>query len=231
MDERGHGCGARHRVGQPDVQRELRALADRADEQQRGRRGRNPERQRRDLERLEAHLARVEVDDEDTDEEPEVPDAVDDECLPAGVRLRVVVVPEPDEQIAAEPDALPADEHRDQVVRQHEQQHRGDEKVQVREVPPVRRVLVHVPDGVQMDEEADAGHDENECSREPIEREPEIDAQAAGGEPRVDELAELRHVTFETRDLHPGEHAHAEREQHDHESDRVHPRFGQPTTR
>src|SRR5262249_19540191 len=69
---------------------------------------------------------------EAADEAP-VADAVDDEGLHPRGGLLVVLVPEADEQVAAEADALPAEEHHDEVVPEDEEQHREDEEVQVRE--------------------------------------------------------------------------------------------------
>ena len=74
--------------------------------------------------------------------------------------LLVVLVPEADEQVAAEADALPAEEHDDEVVPEDEEQHREDEEVQVREEAPVGRLRLHVGARVDVDERADARDDE-----------------------------------------------------------------------
>ena len=58
--------------------------------------------------------------------------------LPA-VRVGQLLVPEADQRVGAEADAFPADEHQQQVVAQHQRQHREGEEVQVGEEAPERR--------------------------------------------------------------------------------------------
>ena len=64
--------------------------------------------------------------------------------LPAVALFACSLVPEADQRVRAEADAFPADEHQQQVVAQHQRQHREREQVQVGEEAPVRRLLVHV---------------------------------------------------------------------------------------
>ena len=79
-------------------------------------------------------------DQEDAEDEAEVADAVDDERLLAGVGGEVLVVVEADQQVRAEPDAFPADEH-DHVVRpEDEEQHHEHEEVEVGEEARVARL-------------------------------------------------------------------------------------------
>ena len=66
-------------------------------------------------------------------------------------------VPEPDEQVAAEPHALPAQVEQQQVVGQHQDQHGADEQVHVGEEAAVAFLVAHVLGGVEVDEEADEG--------------------------------------------------------------------------
>ena len=73
------------------------------------------------------------------DQQPDVTDAVGDERLLRGDRVRRVVVPEPDEQVRRETHALPADEQQHVRVREDQQQHRRDEQVEVREEPAAGR--------------------------------------------------------------------------------------------
>ena len=58
--------------------------------------------------------------------------------LPAG-RVRQLLVPEADQALGAEADALPADEHQQQAVAEHQRQHREGEQVQVGEEAPEGR--------------------------------------------------------------------------------------------
>src|SRR6202011_1885774 len=59
-------------------------------------------------------------DEEHRADEPEVADAVRDERLLPGLGVRLVLVPEPDEEVRAEADALPPDEEDGEVVAQNE---------------------------------------------------------------------------------------------------------------
>ena len=176
VDQRRDRRWTSHRVREPDVEGKLRALSRRADEQAEGRDRRHTERQRRGIHLRESDAADLVEEDEDPDQEPEIPDPVDDERLAPRVGLLLVGEPEPDQQVAAEAHALPADEHRDQVVAEDQGEHRGDEQVQIREVAPIPGILVHVPDGVDVDEESDAGHHQGQRSGQPVERERHVHA-------------------------------------------------------
>jgi hypothetical protein len=103
-------------------------------------------------------------DQENAQEETEVADPVDHKGLFAGVAGGLLLIPEADEQIGAEPHAFPAHEHQEEVVGAHQNQHEEDEEVEVGEVPGEPSIIVHVADGVDMDDKADPGnhqqHDE-----------------------------------------------------------------------
>ena len=120
---------------------------------------------------------------EDAEDEAEVADAVDDEGLVAGGRVRLLPAPEADQRVRAEPDALPADEHQQQVVAEHQHQHREREEVEVREEAPVRVVLVHVADRVQVDQAADAGDDQDHGAGERVDLEGDVGVQGADVDP------------------------------------------------
>ena len=57
---------------------------------------------------------------EHADQKSEVADAVDDECFLAGVGGGVFLEPEADQQVRGKSHALPANEHQQIVVRQHQ---------------------------------------------------------------------------------------------------------------
>ena len=186
VDQRGDGRRAFHGVGQPDVERDLRALAARADEQQQ-----RDERQRAELRRLDRerrggvrHLAEIErpereVDQEDAEQEAPVADPVGDERLLARVRRALLLVPVADEQVRAEADALPADEHDQVVAAQHQREHEEAEQVQVREVArhAAARLVVHVGGRVDVDQEPDPRDDQDHHRRQRIEAERPRDVQ------------------------------------------------------
>jgi hypothetical protein len=146
VDQRADGRGARHRVRQPDIERDLRALSgasqkqrepdqrrriredgllERADRLENGHRLGQP--RRAGLEPLPIERA-DEVDEQaHGHEQAEVAHAVRDERLLAGFGVLAVLEPEPDEEIAAEPDAFPTHEENGQAVPQDQNQHRKDE--------------------------------------------------------------------------------------------------------
>ena len=158
------------------------------EEEERDRRDEHASRHQRAGRSLEdrKHVQRPErrVEHEHRDQESEVADPVHDERLLAGVRVLAVLVPEPDEEVGAEPDALPADEHQQVVRREHEHQHEEDEEVEVREVPRVAPVVTHVTDAVDVDQTAHARHDQRHQQRQLIEQEGDAHVEVAGAEPR-----------------------------------------------
>ena len=103
----------------------------------------------------------------------------------AAVAARRLVLPEADQQVGREAHALPADEQHEVVVGQHQQQHRGDEEVEVAEEPAPALVVGHVADGVDVDQPADAGDQQHEDDRELVDQQPDADAPAAAAEPLV----------------------------------------------
>ena len=63
---------------------------------------------------------------EDSKDKAKVPDPVDEEGLVGGSSGRGPFMPEPNQQIGAEADQFPEDEHRDEVVGENDSQHRED---------------------------------------------------------------------------------------------------------
>ena len=106
----------------------------------------------------------------DRERQADVTDPVDDErLLGRGGRGRLVL-PEADQQVRREADALPADEQHEVVVGEHQQQHRRDEQVEVAEEPAPARVVLHVADRVDVDQRADAGDQQHEQRRQLVEQ-------------------------------------------------------------
>ena len=169
VDQRGDRRRPLHRVREPDVQREHRALAGRArvDQHRReGERAHAHERHaleagdgRRVAEVGEVQAAGVAREDQQAEQEAEVGEARDDEGLLAGrdrARLLPVVA---DEQEGGDADQLPEDVDLEDRDREHEPEHRAGEEVQGREVARVARLAVQVAGGVDVHEQADAGDD------------------------------------------------------------------------
>ncbi len=105
--------------------------------------------------------ARVDEDGHDPEREADIADAVDDERLLGRERGAPLAVPEPDQQVAAQPHQLPGHEHDQPAVGQDQEQHREHEQVEVGEEAPVARIVGHVADAVDVHEHADRrDHDE-----------------------------------------------------------------------
>ncbi len=190
VDEGGDRGGTGHGVGEPDVQGELRRLADRPDEEQQGDGGEVggvPDRVGLDEGEHAGEVNGAEdlEGEEDRQEEAEVADAVDDErllpCRGAPVLLEV----EADQQVAAQPDALPADEQDDQVGPEDEGEHGEHEEVEVGEVTRIRALAlaVHVPHRVDVDQKPHERHEEQHHRRQRVQPQREVDRDVAGGDP------------------------------------------------
>jgi hypothetical protein len=140
-------------------------------------------RNRRRLTAVAVPTARVGAFANTSQPEPEVAHAVDDERLLARVRGRLARVPEADEEVAAEPDRLPEDVEEQEVPREHQHDHREDEQVEVEEEARVVRVLVHVADRVDVDEEPHARHDQQHHRRELVQLERDRGPEGPGDDP------------------------------------------------
>ena len=188
VDERGDGRRALHRVGQPDVERELRALAGGAAEHEERDQDDEPVVRRVDLREpfegiVDVQGLGVHPDCGEPEREPDVAHAVDEERLLRPERGAPAPVPEADERVAAEPDELPAREHHEEVVRQDQQEHREHEQVEVREEAPVPAVVGHVADRVHVHEHPDRRDDDEEAGRQLVDVEADVDAERAGRDP------------------------------------------------
>ena len=180
VDQRRHRRRTFHRVRQPDVEGNLRALAGRADEQEQADQRQDAEmaaldrhRPRGILDGAEIERAEGVVDEEDAEDEAPVADAVGDERFLPRVRRALLLVPVADQQVRAQAHAFPADEHDQEVVAQHEHEHEEAEQVQVAEEArdAAARLVGHVGRRIDVNQRADAGDDEQHHPRERIEPE------------------------------------------------------------
>ena len=166
VNECGNRSGAFHRIGQPDVERELRGLADRPaeDAEQRHRKGGGKDGGISGLEGDDAftHFAESEGSGNAPDHEDT---AVGDESFLRGICSGVFLIPVTDEQIGTHADQLPKDEGHDEVVRQHDAGHGEHEERETGEVAGFRLVVLHVGQREDMDEHADAGDHDHHAGR------------------------------------------------------------------
>ena len=91
------------------------------------------------------------------EQKTEIADAIEDERLLACIGGGFAQVVKADQQVRSKTHALPADEHQQEVFRQHQGQHEKHEEVEVGKIAPVSLFVGHVADGVDMDQKADAG--------------------------------------------------------------------------
>ena len=97
-----------------------------------------------------------------------VTDAVDDKCFLPRVRRRFSQEIKTDQEIAAQPDAFPADEQKKQVVRGDEREHREHKQIQVAEEAVVTAFMRHVARGIHMDQESHARDNEQHHARQRV---------------------------------------------------------------
>ncbi len=179
MDECGNRSRALHRVGKPDVKGNLRALAAGADEERDG-----DESERAEHPQLfVGHLPHSgdDVDEVEgaqfggghghADDQAGVPHPIDDEGLLARVRRALLLEPEADQEVGAEPHPFPAHEHEGQRSARDQDQHEEGEEVQVGEVPDPLLVVGHVADRVDMDQETDARDHQHQGAGQGVDQE------------------------------------------------------------
>ena len=211
VDQRAHRRRASHRVGQPDVQRELRGLADRAaedeDHRRRGEHDRQPRRAglRAEVEVGEVEGAGRDPEEQDADQEAEVAQARRDEGfelrgrrpgnLGASGRL-LLAEEEADQQVGREADQLPADEEDEEVRAEDEQEHREGEERELDEEARVAAIAGHVAHRVEMDEHRDAGHDDQHHDGQRVDMEVDGIGELAEVEPVVDVKRDALRLEF-----------------------------------
>ena len=114
----------------------------------------------------EGHRAERREHEHDRQREPGVADPVRDERLLGRDRGGRLELPEADQQVGRQADALPPGVQQQVVVGQHEQQHRREEQVHVAEEPAPLRVAGHVADREDEDQRADPGDQQDEADRQ-----------------------------------------------------------------
>ena len=100
-------------------------------------------------------------DKKDSQDETKVTDAVDDEGLISRCGIDVVLIPKTNQGVGAKPHAFPTHKHEKEIVPRDEEKHGKGEEIEKGEEAPVRVVVVHIADGIDVDESPDPGYDEN----------------------------------------------------------------------
>ena len=180
VDQRRDGRGAFHRVGQPDVQRELRTLAAGPEHQEQTDRRRHaaadiqawigqprlPQDPVCGVRIMEIERAVRRPDQEQAERKPKIADPVNEKRLFAGRDRRWLLEPEADQQITTEPDRFPEHVQQHKIAHADEHRHREHEQRDICEEPHVAGIAVHIArrvDGDQRGDERDhAEHDRSE---------------------------------------------------------------------
>ncbi len=212
-----------HRVGQPGMQPDLRRFAHRADEQQDAQRGQRMNVVTEELEigvdlfgrrgehGVEADRVVEQEHAHDAEREAEIADPVDHEGLDRrGVGGRPVI-PEADQEVGAQADAFPAEEHLNEIVRRHQHQHEESEEVQVGHEPRDRRVVAHIADRIDVDAGRDQRHHRDHHGRQRVEAQRPGDLERARGHPGEDVDGAAGAAERDIEEHHDAEHG---RERH-----------------
>ena len=170
VNERGDGCGAFHRVGQPDVERKLAALARCPGKDEQADCAGGSEAEARVLRQqssqrpafhgtcamvVEEQRARLGKQPDDSEKKEDVANPRGEEGFLGGSGGRRLVVPEADEQVGGEADQFPIHEQEQDAVRDNDAQHGPREEREKTEEAGVVLVVGHVASGVDEDEQAD----------------------------------------------------------------------------
>ena len=121
-------------------------------------------------------------EDAEPHQHPHVADPVDDEGLVRRVAVRLVLVPEADQEVRANPDQLPEDEDHEDVRRSHEPEHREAEEREIREESRIPRVVVHVAHGIDVDERRDERDHQEHDGRQVVDVDANREGERLGGE-------------------------------------------------
>ena len=122
-------------------------------------------------------------DQQQADQEGGIADARHNEGLARGEAIGGVAPPKADQQVGAEPNPFPADVEGEEIIRQHQQEHGGDEQVEIGEEPSIAFLALHELGREQMDEEADAGDHQHHDQGERIEAQADRRRETANIEP------------------------------------------------
>ncbi len=107
-------------------------------------------------------------------------DAVHDESFFTRVGSRLFQEIETDQQVAAQADAFPAHKHEEHVVRQDQRQHGEHEEIHVAEEAVVAAFVTHIPDRVNVNQEADSSDHQNHDAGKRVQKESPVRYKSDG---------------------------------------------------
>jgi hypothetical protein len=102
----------------------------------------------------------VRKDDEQADRQRRISNASDDERLLRRRAVLGVPIPETDQQVTAEADAFPSHIEKKQIVGEDQGHHGGHKQIHVGKESAVSLIAGHITRGIEVNEKADAGYDE-----------------------------------------------------------------------
>ena len=138
--------------------------------------------------RLDLQRAQAGRQQEQSDGHGRVADSRDNEGFLSRSPVGGVVVPEADQQVAAEPDPLPAQVEQEQVVRQDQRQHGRHEEVHVGEEAAESDVFPHEFRGVHMNQESHEGDNQRHDQGQRIQVQRNMHVQARKRHPAPEGL-------------------------------------------
>ena len=161
--------------------------------------------------------AKIGEDEEHGDEQSKIADAVGDEGFLGGDGIADTILalfkPETDEQVGAQAHAFPADEHHQEVIGADQDHHGGDEEVEEDKeagkapgVAVMAHIIVHVADGVNVDERAHAGNHQHHHHRKGIHTECPAGGEIADGDPIREDNCGAFGMTSEGNSQQDGDH-------------------------
>jgi len=138
MDERAHRRGTFHGIRKPDIEGDLCGFSTGSHKEQNGngchgspikfvRIGEDF----REIKAPDIVFPQTGEKEEHTQNETEVPHPVDDKSLLPRIGSRILFKPKTDQQIRAEANTLPSDEHQQEIIGQDEIDHHEDEEIEV----------------------------------------------------------------------------------------------------
>src|SRR3954447_5648721 len=102
------------------------------------------------------------------DQNTPVADAVHDKCLLGSTTSLIQLDVITNEEVRAESDAFPTNEHQQKIIGKYQRQHRKHEQVHVREEPIKTFIAVHVTGGKDVDQKSDERYETDINTRKPI---------------------------------------------------------------
>ena len=154
------------------------------------------------------HVRRFEghKEEQDGEHEPKVTDPVDNERFFASVRGTLACIPEANEQIRTQPHPFPADEHEQVIVGHDQDQHSPHKQVEVGKEPGIVLLVVHIPRGIDVNEQPHTRHYQHHGARQPVNQKTHLGTIGPRSDPRKHRHLVVRLcLTHEDNKRHQGD--------------------------